>query len=106
MEIINKDQIRYEEAVKRVRKIKGFYTHAIVYVVINSMIVIINIQYLSPGESYFQFKNFITAFSWGIGLLAHGMATFIPFFILGKNWEERKINELMEREKQNVNKWE
>ena len=106
MEIINKDQIRYEEAVKRVRKIKGFYTHAIVYVVINSMIVIINIQNLSLGESYFQFKNFFTAFGWGIGLLAHGMATFIPFFILGKNWEERKINELMEREKQNINKWE
>ncbi|WP_310594529.1 2TM domain-containing protein [Flavobacterium sp.] len=105
MEIINKDQIQYEEAVKKVKKLKGFYTHAIVYVVINSMIVIINIQNLSPGESYFQFKNFFTAFGWGIGLLAHGMATFVPYFILGKDWEERKIKELMEKE-QNVNKWE
>ena len=104
MENITSEQIRYEEAVKRVKKIKGFYTHAIVYVVINLMIVILNIQNLNEGESYFQFKNFITVFFWGIGLLAHAMATFVPYFILGKEWEERKIKELMEKEK--ANKWE
>jgi uncharacterized integral membrane protein len=99
------DQIQYEEAVKKVKKLKGFYTHALVYVVINIMIVIANVQNLDPGESYFQFKNFFTAFFWGIGLLAHAMGTFIPYFILGKDWEERKIKELMEKER-NVNKWE
>ncbi len=104
MEIINKDQIRYEEAVKKVKKLRGFYTHALVYVVINIMVVIANVQNYEPGESYFQFKTFMTAFFWGIGLLAHGMATFVPYFILGKEWEERKIKELMEREK--ANKWE
>ncbi len=105
MEIINKDQIQYEEAVKKVKKLKGFYTHAIVYVVINIMVVIANVQNYEPGESYFQFKTFMTAFFWGIGLLAHGMATFVPYLILGKDWEARKIKELMEKE-QNVNKWE
>jgi len=105
MENINKDQIRYEEAVKKVKKLKGFYTHAIVYVVINIMVFIVNTQNLAPGESYFQFKNFLTAFFWGIGLLAHGMATFVPYFILGKDWEERKIKQLMEQERKE-NKWE
>ncbi len=99
MENLNSDQIRYEVAVKRVKKLKGFYTHALVYGVINIMIVIINIQNLEPGESYFQFRNFMTAFFWGIGLLAHAMGIFIPYFILGKDWEERKIKELMEKEK-------
>jgi hypothetical protein len=99
------DQIRYEEAVKRVKKLKGFYTHAIVYVVINIMVVIANIQNYEPGESFFQFKTFMTAFFWGIGLLAHAMSTFIPYFILGKDWEERKIRELMEKEEQNKSKW-
>ena len=105
MEIINKDQIQYEEAVKKVKKLKGFYTHAIVYVVINIMVFIVNTQNLAPGESYFQFKNFLTAFFWGIGLLAHAMGTFIPYFILGKDWEERKIKQLMEQER-NANQWE
>jgi hypothetical protein len=104
MENITSEQIRYEEAVKRVKKLKGFYTHALVYLVINSMIVILNIQNLNEGESYFQFKNFMTAFFWGIGLLAHALSTFLPYFILGKDWEARKIKELMEKEK--ANKWE
>ena len=99
MENITSEQIRYEEAVKRVKKIKGFYTHGLVYLVINIMLVILNIQNLNEGESYFQFKNFFTAFFWGIGLLAHAMGTFIPYFILGKNWEERKIKEFMEKDK-------
>jgi uncharacterized integral membrane protein len=105
MEIINKDQIQYEEAVKKVKKLKGFYTHAIVYVVINIMVVIANIQNYEPGESFFQFKTFMTAFFWGIGLLAHAMSTFIPYFILGKDWEQRKIRELMEKEEQNKSMW-
>jgi hypothetical protein len=105
MNIINNtEDIRFQEAVKRVKRIKGFYTHAIVYVVINIMIVIINIQDLKSGESYFQYQNFFTAFFWGIGLLAHGLSVFVPSMIMGKNWEERKIKELMEKEKNN--KWE
>ena len=51
MENINSDQIRYEEAAKKVKKLKGFYTHAIVYLVINIMFVIVNVQNLEPGES-------------------------------------------------------
>ena len=54
---LNSDQIRYEVAVKKVKKLKGFYSHAIVYVVINMMFVIVNVQNLQPGESYFQFKK-------------------------------------------------
>ena len=98
------DEIKYQEALKRVKKIKGFYTHAIVYVIINVMIVIINIQSLNEGETYFQFKNFMTAFFWGIGLVAHGLSVFVPNWIMGQNWEERKIKEFMEKEK--ANKWE
>jgi hypothetical protein len=99
------DEIKYQEALKRVKKIKGFYTHAIVYVFVNIMIVLLNVKNLDPGESYFQFKNFMTAFFWGIGLVAHGLSTFIPEWVLGSDWEERKIKEFMETEKNNQNQW-
>lgn len=99
------DEIKYQEALKRVKKIKGFYTHAIVYVFVNIMIVFLNVKNLDPGESYFQFKNFMTAFFWGIGLLAHGLSVFVPNWIMGQNWEERKIKEFMEKEKNNQNQW-
>lgn len=97
------EEIKYQEALKRVRKIKGFYSHLLVYIVVNIMIVVVNIQNLSPGESYFQYKNFFTAFFWGIGLVAHGFSVFLPQWFLGRNWEERKIKELMEKDKK---KWE
>ena len=98
------DEIKYQEALKRVKKIKGFYTHAAVYVVINLIIIIANIQNLEAGESYFQFQIFSTAFFWGIGLVAHAFSVFVPNWIFAKDWEQRKIKEFMEQEKNN--KWE
>lgn len=100
----NEEEAKYDQAFRRVKRIKGFYTHAIVYVVINIMIVIINIQNLEAGENYFQWKNFQTLFFWGIGLLAHGLSVFLPGLILGDNWEEKKIQELIEKDKNE--KWE
>lgn len=97
------EEIKYQEALKRVKKIKGFYSHLLVYIMVNIMIIVVNIQNLSPGESYFQYKNFFTAFFWGIGLVAHGFSVFVPQWFLGNNWEERKIRELMEKDKK---KWE
>jgi len=96
------DEIKYQEALKRVRKIKGFYSHLLVYIVVNIMIIVVNFQNLEPGESYFQYKNFFTAFFWGIGLVAHAFSVFVPQWFLGSNWEERKIKELMEKDKK---KW-
>lgn len=94
----------YEAAQRKVKRLKGFYTHLIVYLCVNIFIVFININNLKPGESYFKFENFFTAFFWGIGLLSHGLSVFGHNLIFGQGWEERKIKELMEKEKQN--KWE
>ncbi|WP_413997719.1 2TM domain-containing protein [Flavobacterium sp. W1B] len=97
---------KYKEAERKVKKLKGFYTHLIVYILVNILIVFININDLSAGESYFKMENFFTAFFWGIGLLAHGLSTFMPHWIFGKNWEDKKIKEFMEKEKQNNTNWE
>lgn len=98
------EQDRYERAKKRVKDIKGFYSHALVYVVVNIMIVILNVHNLNDGESYFHWQNFTTLFFWGIGLLAHAASVFVPRFVLGKDWEEQKIKQLMEKEKNS--RWE
>ena len=95
----NIEQERYERAAKRVKQIKGFFSHALVYTVINTIIIIFNVQNLQPGESFFQWQHFTTLIFWGIGLLAHGLTVFLPNFILGKDWEERKIQEIMNKDK-------
>lgn len=99
------EQMQYEKALKRVKKIKGFYTHLLVYIVINLMIIIVNIQDLDKGESYFQFENFFTAFFWGIGLATHALSVFGTDLFLGNDWENKKIKELMEKEKKDQQKW-
>lgn len=99
------EQIKYENAIKRIKKIKGFYIHLLVYVVINIMIIVVNIQNLETGESYFQFKNFFTAFFWGIGIISHALSVFGPDLFLGNDWEEKKIKELMDKEKSDQQKW-
>ncbi|WP_394759620.1 2TM domain-containing protein [Flavobacterium sp.] len=98
------EEIRYKDALKRVKKIKGFYTHLTVYVIINIMIVIINIQNLEIGESYFKKENFFTAFFWGIGLVAHALSVFGKNLFFGSEWEEKKIQELIEKDEKE--KWE
>ena len=98
----NVDQeIAYEAAQKKVNKLKGFYIHLLVYLVVNVMIIYTNYTYAKSTTSFFEFRNFSTAFWWGIGLLAHGFNVFSVDLIFGKDWEERKIRELMNREKDN-----
>lgn len=97
------DQERLDRAKQRVKKIKGFYTHLLIYIVINVIVVFQNIENLEPGESYFQAHNFITFTLWGIVLIIHALTTFLPNFIFGSDWEARKIKEIIEKEK---NIWE
>lgn len=97
---------RYQLAVKRVKQIKGFYTHALIYILVNLVFVYINFQNLDDGESYFQWRNFITFSFWGIGLLAHGASVFLPNLIFGRNWESNKIKEFMDKDSHESNRYE
>ena len=101
----NDEQIRYEIAAKKVKKIARFYRHFGIYCIVNLYIIFINIQNLDAGESYFQFKNFATAFFWGLGLAAHGFRVFGPNVFFGKNWEERKIKQFMQEYQTQTQKW-
>lgn len=98
------EEIKYQQALKRVKKIKGFYSHLLVYIVINAMLLIVKYKNIDVDENFWRWQTFNTVLFWGIGLAAHGLSVFIPTFMIGKDWEERKIRELMEKEKQN--KWE
>lgn len=97
---------RYQIAAKRVKRIKGFYTHALIFTIINLVFVYINFQNLNEGESYFQWRNFITFSFWGIGLLAHAGSVFLPSLIFGKNWESKKIKKLMDEESNEFRRYE
>jgi len=100
------DQMRFERAQKRVRQISGFYKHLIIYIIINSVNLIIQGINLEKGEQFLSFGMFSMAFFWGVGLAIHALSTFGPGLVLGNDWEERKIKEFMDKEKRQGQKWE
>jgi hypothetical protein len=96
METNYNEEERYYYARKKVNDIKGFYGNLIAYIVFNLFFLILNLL-TSPSHLWFYWP----LLGWGVGVLFHGMKVFgySPFF--GKDWEERKIKEFMEKEKTN-----
>ncbi len=86
---------KYEKAKKRVEEIKGFYSHLIVYIVVNILLFIINLV-SSPGIWWFYWP----LLGWGIGVFFHAMGVFVFSRFPGKKWEDRKIKEVMEQMKE------
>jgi hypothetical protein len=91
----NKEELdRYKKASKKVQEIKGFYSHLIAYLFVISIIAFVNINY--TPEYYWFFYPII---GWGIGLLFHGIGVFGTDNMFGSDWENRKIKQFMEEEK-------
>lgn len=85
---------RYQAAKERVKELRGFYEHLGIYIVVNITLFIINVV-TAPGAWWFYW---VTVF-WGIGIIWHAYATFAGGRFMGKDWEERKIREILEEKK-------
>ncbi|WP_445382537.1 2TM domain-containing protein [Robiginitalea sp. IMCC43444] len=83
---------RYEKARERVEAIKEFYSNLGSY-----MLVIPFLFWLNSRTTDFLWAVF-PALGWGFGLVMHGMKAYGYNPLWGKRWEERKIQELMDRE--------
>ena len=90
----NLDTVIYSNAKKKVRDIKRFYVNLTSYIVIIAVLFIINIV-TSPEYLWFLWP----ALGWGISIALHGMSVFNMTPFLGEGWEERKVQELVEKER-------
>ena len=101
----NEEQ-KYILAKKRVEKIKGFYIHLSVYIIVNiflSSMIIYGLSTDSDGEytlweAFTHIGVYSTWFFWGIGIFFHWMGVFGFKSFISKNWEEKTIKELMDEE--------
>ena len=94
MEKINltNEALAYDRAAKRVKELKGFYGNLISYCLVIPVLIFINLKTV-PQYHWFWWPML----GWGIGVASHAFQTFG----IGKNWEDKKIRELMEKEKNN-----
>jgi len=88
----------YVKAKKRVKEIKDFYTHLIIFIVVVVILTTINLVTFFMGQACNNTWNFWFLFPfgfWGFAVIMHGMNVFV----FGKNtrWEQRKIKEIMKQ---------
>jgi hypothetical protein len=95
MEANNIQQERYFKAQKKVKGIRGFYTHLLIYCLVIPTIIYTNLTF-EPNFHWFCFS----ALGWGTGLFFHWMSIFgFNLLGIGKDWEEKKIKEYMNQNK-------
>ena len=101
----------YINAKRRVKEIKGFYIHLIVFVIVNIFLSgIIVYGLMKSGDTFLEaitnFGTYSTILFWGIGMFFHWMGVFgFRSLGLGKNWEERKIKEMMNEDDKRLNRF-
>ena len=85
---------KYQEAKARVRELKHFYRNLTTYIAVNILLIIINLL-THPGKLWFYW----VAIFWGFFVLLHALKVFaFKGKFLGREWEEKKIKEIMEKE--------
>jgi hypothetical protein len=89
----NLENSKYVKAVEKVEKLKEFYQNLASYCFVIPFLIFINLK-VSPGFQWFWFP----LFGWGIGLAFHFLEVNNYNVFLGKNWEDRKIREMMDAE--------
>jgi len=106
--------VKYNRAQQRVKQIKGFYDHLRTYVIISLVVVIGNFLLLNLADFAAQddgFKHWllwnaiIVPVIWGIVVLVHWIMVFKIKPSVFKNWEERKIQEILDKEEKEQTKF-
>ncbi len=101
METEKKDN-KYFKANERVAQIKKFYSSLMFYVIFIVMLAGINYYTNQLRNPWFLWA----AFGCGIGIFFKALKTFQWTPFMGKDWEDRKMKEFMEKEeKNNQNNW-
>jgi len=90
---MTEDTKKYSEAKQKVAKLREFYVHLVVYITVNTLLLVINII-VSPDTLWF----FWPLFGWGIGLAMHAVSVFSNLSRVSTEWEEKKIREFMDNE--------
>ncbi len=89
-----KNNEKYKVAKRRVAALRGFYAHLFMYIIVNIVLIVINFIF-TPRFLWFLFP----LLGWGVGLLGHAVFGSGLFGFFTKEWEERKIKEIIEQER-------
>jgi len=95
---MEKDML-YKRAQQKAKMLKDLYSHVIIYLIFNSGLFVIN--YLtSPGEWWVLYP----VIGWGFCLSLKAIDTYTKVYRFGSEWEQRKIDQLFQKELEHMDK--
>lgn len=92
---------KYRRAASKVAEIKKFYGKLGGFLLFGFLFLGLN--YYTNGLRHPWFL-WVVGF-WGLGIMIEAFKIFGTDFLFGKNWEERKIREEMNKEDKNRSTW-
>ena len=93
--VYDDERSAYEAVRARVHEIKLFYSHVLVFLFVNAILMIENFL-VTPDHIWFYWPLAI----WSVVLIIQAMSTYGASLFFGRDWEERKINELLTKQRQ------
>ncbi|MBK7474423.1 MAG: 2TM domain-containing protein [Betaproteobacteria bacterium] len=84
-------------------RIAEFYRHLLVYVIVISLVWILNVIVISTSTRLVRWSSLwaiCPTLGWGVGVLVHGITVRPAWRFFSQKWEDRKVKELMEKERQ------
>ena len=91
-------------AVKRVKRIKRFYIHVMVYSI--GMVIFIMREYFNAPLNFppLHYLNRLLMSIWTFIIAVQRLKLFMREIVFGKNWENKQVDKMLESESKNTNK--
>ncbi len=90
----SRENVAYKAALQRAETLRAYYTHVLVYVVVNAVLFFINL--LTRGDDGRWWFTWPLAV-WGIAIAIHTLVVFGGVF--SQDWKLRKADEIYRRDR-------
>lgn len=106
----NNEYTKLERAKQRIAQLRGFYNHLAVYLIVNTVLLLLRgkMTFILLSKQVFgspeildniDWDVFGTPIVWGIALVLHAVSVFGQPYFFGQGWEKRKIEQFMSQDK-------
>ncbi len=107
MELVmeNSNELLEQMVRERVHKLKQFYIHLFIYVI--GIIVYVAKTYFGVPFNFWpiRFINEFVMWVWTFFFVVQAIQLFFVQKVFGANWEQKRIQQLIEKEKIEKQKW-
>lgn len=106
------NEVKFEKANKRVKELKDFYRHIVVFVVINGFLYLLKSGVLTeflpkgfPTEPYYYDWINGNLVIWGLILAVHTAYVYRSKFTFFQKWEERQIQKYLDKDREETDEF-